>query len=720
MASRSSISVTGNALGRREPCAKCSNAVFLAERLNVGTKLYHRTCFRCARCNNQLSLANCYETETGQYCCETCPDEEVENAKTEQYSNIKSADSFLAKLNRLDQFRNRSLSDEEKQKGLQKFDDDEYSADFENALEDSSEKIYQDDSFMSKARAQFLSTHLLNEDKDDALVPDINMKTDEDTPPPLPKNKPPDECASLTDIDPSAVPDKRATSTDASVNKLGLTDTVNNCKISNSNQQNTASDTMPEETTTLREYSTKDTNRSSLVKSRMLMFEAAEKTDEPDSIRNKVNVVSKYFNNSDVQKADLKSKVPSRNDPDADISVITISSEDSLLLKHDNSILDISDCSFDPNDSKFEERDFKTPKSTKTTYLSVSSENLDESDDCKLVRSEIGSDSLVLVSSVSDVNSPVIRNKEDSMSSLMNSTENLDESKSDIVIKSHLVEAEISSVDKIIDEIKEDLNMSADLQNQSTDSVFTSDVINTETTPSVILQLDNEESKEPPITSADLQNPSTDSVFTSNVIITETTPSGILQLNNEESKEPPKTSADLQNQSTDSVFTSNEITSEITTQLNNEEKKSDSLLTKSLLANLSDEMSPVAIDDSLLDSSNASKIEEYPEDLNPFGDDDEDIPVKNSRQLIKPSTEDLTIITPENARRKSTNPFGSSDEEDDKVEVKAKPPRPPLPAARKDDKKVISAPKISLNPFWSDEEEPEDQTKKPVPKPRTK
>ena len=56
-------------------CIKCQNAVFLAERLMVTGKLHHRTCFRCARCNSQLSLANYYETEQGAYCCETCPDE---------------------------------------------------------------------------------------------------------------------------------------------------------------------------------------------------------------------------------------------------------------------------------------------------------------------------------------------------------------------------------------------------------------------------------------------------------------------------------------------------------------------------------------------------------------------------------------------------------------------------------------------------------------------
>ncbi|KAG8230744.1 hypothetical protein J437_LFUL010243 [Ladona fulva] len=39
--------------------------------------LMHRTCFRCARCRTQLSPAGgYYETESGAFCCEVCPDEE--------------------------------------------------------------------------------------------------------------------------------------------------------------------------------------------------------------------------------------------------------------------------------------------------------------------------------------------------------------------------------------------------------------------------------------------------------------------------------------------------------------------------------------------------------------------------------------------------------------------------------------------------------------------
>ncbi|XP_054288972.1 MICAL-like protein 1 isoform X2 [Macrosteles quadrilineatus] len=63
---------------RRDPCVVCGNPVFLAQRLLVSGRLYHRTCFRCARCHSQLTTANFYETENGEFCCETCPDEEMD------------------------------------------------------------------------------------------------------------------------------------------------------------------------------------------------------------------------------------------------------------------------------------------------------------------------------------------------------------------------------------------------------------------------------------------------------------------------------------------------------------------------------------------------------------------------------------------------------------------------------------------------------------------
>lgn len=97
---------------RRDPCAACGLPVFLAEKLLIARAPYHRTCFRCARCGNQLTPGNYYETEEGQYCCETCPDEEESSAGVRR----KYTDSIMADAGReMNEVSTRSsLSDEEK------------------------------------------------------------------------------------------------------------------------------------------------------------------------------------------------------------------------------------------------------------------------------------------------------------------------------------------------------------------------------------------------------------------------------------------------------------------------------------------------------------------------------------------------------------------------------------------------------------------------------
>jgi hypothetical protein len=80
-----------------EPCRTCALPVEIISRLHVGGRILHRTCFRCARCNTQLSLASYYETETGEFCCEVCPDEEKKEAVTlranKDLAGLMSADS---------------------------------------------------------------------------------------------------------------------------------------------------------------------------------------------------------------------------------------------------------------------------------------------------------------------------------------------------------------------------------------------------------------------------------------------------------------------------------------------------------------------------------------------------------------------------------------------------------------------------------------------------
>lgn len=107
---RCAIIQVGSRLGmRRDPCTACGLPVFLAEKLLIARTPYHRTCFRCARCDNQLTPGNYYETEEGQYCCETCPDEETSTGIHRKYTESIMFDTERKK-NQL----SRSLSDEEK------------------------------------------------------------------------------------------------------------------------------------------------------------------------------------------------------------------------------------------------------------------------------------------------------------------------------------------------------------------------------------------------------------------------------------------------------------------------------------------------------------------------------------------------------------------------------------------------------------------------------
>lgn len=92
--------------------------------------------------------------------------------------------------------------------------------------------------------------------------------------------------------------------------------------------------------------------------------------------------------------------------------------------------------------------------------------------------------------------------------------------------------------------------------------------------------------------------------------------------------------------------------------------------------------------------------DEYPEDLNPFGDGEEDDDQNEKNEISE-----------------SLNPFDSSDEdEEDLNSSKLEPKEVLMPTIRK----VIPAPKISLNPFWSgdEDEEEEEETVTPIPKPR--
>ncbi|KAI5637955.1 calponin-like domain-containing protein [Phthorimaea operculella] len=93
-------------------------------------------------------------------------------------------------------------------------------------------------------------------------------------------------------------------------------------------------------------------------------------------------------------------------------------------------------------------------------------------------------------------------------------------------------------------------------------------------------------------------------------------------------------------------------------------------------------------DDNVVKEKVEKKIEDYPDDLNPFSDDEDE--------------DDQTKSAP--PKRESTNPFGSSDEEDDDVPPIKPPPPPAVSGSARSGSPVKRL--IHANPFWSDDEEP--------------
>ena len=111
--------------------------VKILARLNVAGKILHRQCFRCARCQSQLSIANYYETEMeGTYCCEMCPDEEqireTEVALTKM--TLERNQKLVGSNSDADEEGSSSENDEAKDTGSRKSDTEPSEA--KNDLED--------------------------------------------------------------------------------------------------------------------------------------------------------------------------------------------------------------------------------------------------------------------------------------------------------------------------------------------------------------------------------------------------------------------------------------------------------------------------------------------------------------------------------------------------------------------------------------------------------
>ncbi|XP_053694252.1 MICAL-like protein 1 isoform X2 [Sabethes cyaneus] len=203
---------------KREPCRKCGNPVFFAERISFEQKLYHRSCLKCARCGTQLTLGSFYETETdGEYCCETCPDEEIQLAERRRSSSSpEKGDIALSSkddknqesarlsrsskmLERISFFESAPLSDEEKTSNLVR------RARMTSFLKDSLKKPDEQDSEPETKTKESIESKRLSESEEDSSEADENTELPTlgpSEPPPLPVSHPPSvySCTSSAEI----------------------------------------------------------------------------------------------------------------------------------------------------------------------------------------------------------------------------------------------------------------------------------------------------------------------------------------------------------------------------------------------------------------------------------------------------------------------------------------------------------------------------------------
>lgn len=581
---------------RREPCAKCRLPVFLAERLNIGKLLYHRTCFRCARCNSQLTIASYYETENGEFCCEVCPDEEKLMAKASHEKVVLQ----------------KSLSDEEKSANLKLITgpSDDYSELFETALENvvSSDKV---PSEFSEARSSFFRSQIGAESSSEKEVPPL-----------LPKTVPPE-------LDKIARPSEdlfaKSAGSDSGFPKTRLSEVRSN-KVSVENNSNSTLELSHNIVT--KDKQADDGGNISLVKARARLFES----NIADTSKSDVHRNSKDFNK--VPKSPIKSTIP----------IINLDE----LENFDN----FSKRTYD-NDT-----DDKKINTTRTTVV----DNISNKD--------------TLIKDTHQDNKPEV--------------DEVVQQEVDILKK-----PEISKGENEQDQNEPDIVVSHKIKNVASDVIKTPETSESNETD---LELKTE--------IIDLTNASPVKEINNSVTDTEKL--------SEVTDDPIIEISDTSCERNDSTQNS----SDIIVINDSMEKRSPSVASIKSKGDQDypDDLNPFGEEEESEETESKSKS------LNPFGSDEEDEEVikrpspppkpQPTPRLLKKIIPDKQFYSPPiQVQRESINPFDSSAEEE---EQQGDGP-PPVPAARK---KKLAAPKISLNPFWSEDEENEDNLRQPVPKPR--
>lgn len=237
---------------KRDPCAKCSLPVFLAERLVIGLNIYHRTCLKCARCSSQLTLGSFYETEVdGEFCCETCPDEEEKENQANR-SSIADRLAFFESAQIDEKVLSKSMSDEEKSKSLKAAIAPTYKT--------------------NAAFSNFVNETVMDEDQTD----NSDHHSDDDIPE-LPSSSPPLPRTFTSSSSIVVKSNKTSPTANDALKSISSEETkdIDSIKVNSNNEEspeNVASPKLDLETT----------NRLSLVRSRLNQFEVIESSLEEE------------------------------------------------------------------------------------------------------------------------------------------------------------------------------------------------------------------------------------------------------------------------------------------------------------------------------------------------------------------------------------------------------------------------------------------------------
>uniref|UniRef100_A0A6P7FQY1 MICAL-like protein 1 isoform X2 n=1 Tax=Diabrotica virgifera virgifera TaxID=50390 RepID=A0A6P7FQY1_DIAVI len=750
------VALTAAGKLRREPCAKCGLPVFIAERLNVGKSLFHRTCFRCARCNSQLTLANYYETENSEFCCEICPDEEKLATKTSAQKAVLQ----------------RSMSDEEKTASLKNFTDgpDEFSAVFESALENADiEKIQTLGREFNSVRSDFFKSQIKASESSDSGTDDKDQE-----PPDLPKSLPP-----AKDIGDSVISAQIDTINRTQNSKV---DSVNSTQddsgfpkkdIVHSGLKDTLSFDQESQNVVTKDESFED---SSLVKTRRRLFEN-DVTDIKADVNRKTVPLSTFTSipssiNKSIDISDINEDTPhSSHTPKKTNMWQPVSARYSPKKEI------ISSINMELNKNKLFNNQKQDVIAHSVNRKSMEEDTVDENKDISIVSINSSTDqnkSAIEISSNALSNTNTTDSLEDSKSiieisssvtSIKDTTEpSLDEDRSNQAVTSSIITLDDSSdkyksseitsseiIDESLKSINESIDILKDLENSSEvyKTAVESDKFNLDTTTDDSFKLNSltVESIDDISTSetsnidrfvsienhSNLAETKDDSINENSDGIVEAVNDNIKEKKSQEIVQAINTEINLNeiNSSNEIVETAQAINKEI--KLNEVNSSNEIVETVNYNVNNSSDAlskSSEVVENTKSKSKNTLlKMESYPEDLNPFddepptpndslnpfGSEDEEEEVSASikpmpsprfkkkvldasdvRKMMESPMKDVDIV------RISVNPFEENDTEK------------PVPARRR---KKISVPKISFNPFSSDDDdnETEEVSIRPVP-----